>query len=106
MRLGMEVGHIGTIHIRGDVDPTDVSQLDTIISMMLRDGTRQVVVDCHGLDFIDSAGLDVLANAHRRLSCQGGTLTIRHPSAITRRLLRVTRLDEVVSIETAALVSR
>jgi anti-anti-sigma regulatory factor len=47
----------------------------------------------------DSSGLDALVHAHNRAHAQGGTVTVRHPNALTQRLLQITGLYGVLIID-------
>jgi anti-anti-sigma regulatory factor len=62
-------------------------------------GHRFVVIDLGGLSFMDGSGLRVIGSAAKRLDLSGGMLSIRHPSALVRRLLDIGGLTELVRIE-------
>jgi anti-sigma B factor antagonist len=100
MQLDLAVmGNRGVIRIAGDVDAGAAPQLREVAKRMLRDGTLRLVIDCGGIEFIGTAGLDVLLDTHRRARLQGGTVTLRRPSAIALRLINMTGLDSVLVIE-------
>jgi anti-sigma B factor antagonist len=58
-----------------------------------------LVIDIGLLTFLDSTGLSVLISQHKKLQDQGHTLTIYSPTPSARRLLEITGLTEVLSIE-------
>jgi anti-sigma B factor antagonist len=87
------------IRIVGEVDAASAPELLEATRRMLDGGAHTVVIDCDGIEFIDSAGLNVLVDAHRRARIHGGRVTLRRPSSITRRLLTTTGLDSVLLIE-------
>ena len=60
---------------------------------------RNLVIDCCEIDFIDSAGLQVMVRAHKEAQAQGGTVTVRRPSAFTLRLLQTVGLDTVLIVD-------
>jgi anti-sigma B factor antagonist len=100
MHLSVSVeGGVGTIRVRGDLDITTAPALRDLALSVLRDGATRLVVDCIDLTFIDSAGLNVLVQAHRAARAQRGTLTIRRPSRMLLSLLEMTDLDGVLTIE-------
>lgn len=61
-----------------------------------------VTLDVSGLDFIDSSGLGVLIAVLKRLRHIGGNLVLRAPSRSMSRLLDLTGLDKVFTVEQGA----
>ena len=100
MQLSTEVvDDVGVVHVRGDVDHVDAPKLDEVAAQMLGDGARDLVIDCRHIDFIDSAGLQAMLRACNQARAQGGTVTLRRPSAFTYRLLQITGIDTMVVID-------
>lgn len=100
MQLSTEViGDVGVIRVRGEVDTLESPKLDHTATQMLNDGAHNLVIDIRDVDFIASDGLRVLVHAHEQAHAQGGTLTIRRPSALAYRLMRLTALDTVFVID-------
>jgi len=64
-----------------------------------------VTLDVSGLDFIDSSGLGVLIAVLKRLRHIGGNLVLRAPSRSMSRLLDLTGLDKVFTVEVDGAVS-
>jgi len=64
-----------------------------------------VTLDMSGLDFIDSSGLGVLIAVLKRLRHIGGNLVLRAPSRSMSRLLGLTGLDKVFTVEVHGSVS-
>jgi anti-anti-sigma factor len=58
-----------------------------------------VVVDLSALRFIDSSGLTVLVRA-REAEQRGHSITLRRPAAIVAKVLAITGMDRVFTIET------
>jgi anti-anti-sigma factor len=81
------------------VDILTAPDLGAIVDALVDRGHLLVVLDLAALDFMDASGLRVIAGAARRLEPLGGKLTIRHPSALVRRLLDITGLVAVVHLE-------
>ena len=100
MQLNTEiVGDVGVIRVRGEVDAITAPKLHETATEMLSDGARSLVIDCHDIDFIASDGLEVMIRVWEQAHTQGGTLTVRRPSALTYRLMQLTRLDTVLLID-------
>jgi anti-sigma B factor antagonist len=100
LQLSTEVvGDVGMIRVEGEVDHLEAPTLETAASQLLSDGARSLVFDCSDIDYIDSAGLRVLVKAYNKAHGQGGTVTVRNPSAFTCELLQVVGLDTVLAID-------
>lgn len=56
------------------------------------------MLECRGLQFIDSSGLSVLVVNHQRLQARGGQLIIEAASPPARRLFDISGLDRVLTI--------
>lgn len=85
------------IWLDGELDGGEVRRLQRLLDDA--GAGEQVVVRAGGLSFIDSMGLRLVVEWHRRLEELDGRLVVREPSDALRRLLAVTGLDEVVHVE-------
>ncbi|QXC61525.1 STAS domain-containing protein [Aquihabitans sp. G128] len=98
--LDVAPGATSTITLVGELDPATAPQLEEAIDGLLGDGTvDRVVLDLTGLTFLDSSGLRVFVTARQSLADRGGELALRGPSANTQRLLDITGLGELISVE-------
>lgn len=84
--------------LNGELDPHTAPMLQELIDERAGDATS-IVLDVAGVGFVDSAGLRVIADTHRRLSETDGALVLRSPSSGLQKLLGVTGLAEHVVIE-------
>jgi anti-anti-sigma factor len=87
------------IAVRGEIDMATVCDLEARANVVLERLEPRVVVDCHGVTFIDSTGLDALVELHHALEAQNRKLTICGLSDTTRRPFEATRLDEVLDLQ-------
>ena len=62
--------------------------------------TGDVQVDCKGIDFIGSTGLDILVKVHHGLAHEGRQLILARTTPWFRRLLEITELDRISRRET------
>lgn len=98
--LQVDAGPLTTISLSGDLDPATAPLLEDVIAKALDDGSvRRVVLDLSGLSFLDSSGLRVFVTAREALATRGAELVLRQPTDNTRRLLDITGLGEVITIE-------
>jgi anti-anti-sigma factor len=68
------------------------------VKRLLGQGCRLLIADLDAVPAIDSAGIRALVRAHTSAGRVGGTFRIARPTANTRELLRVTRLDGVLTV--------
>lgn len=81
------------IVLHGELDISGIGRLRTAFDGPLRTGRPHVVVDLTDLDFVDAAGLGLLAETAAALRSAGGALTLRGVSERHRRLLVITGLE-------------
>lgn len=87
-----------TFVLEGELDPHTSPMLQGTIDETAGEDATSIVLDFGAVSFVDSAGLRVIADTHRRLQDAGGGLTVRHPSAGLMRLLTLTGLADHVAI--------
>ena len=89
-------GETAVLRISGEVDISTAPRLRERLQQL---DSRSVVVDLSAMTFIDSTGLGVLVGAFKRLREGGGDLVLRAPTRSTRKVLELTGLSQVVTIE-------
>jgi len=89
-------GEAAILRISGEIDISTAPQLRERLQEL---DSRSVVVDLSAMTFIDSTGLGVLVGAFKRLREGGGDLVLRAPTRSTRKVLELTGLSQVVTIE-------
>lgn len=94
-------GQQAVLGVRGDVDIATAPDLGAIVDAVIDRGHRFVVLDLAELDFMDAAGLRVIARAAHRLQPPDAGVTVRSPSARVRRLLDLTKVSSRISLEEA-----
>ncbi|MFZ5918247.1 MAG: WecB/TagA/CpsF family glycosyltransferase [Chloroflexota bacterium] len=58
----------------------------------------QIILDCSGAEFIDSAGLAVIIGLQKRLAAGGGALRLAALSPNVQRIVQLSRLDRVFDL--------
>jgi anti-sigma B factor antagonist len=76
----------------GEIDSTSAPVLRERLDAVLTGDVQQFVVDLVGVTFLDSAGLCVLAAAHRRAAGQGIGMRVVAASRAVIRPLQITGL--------------
>lgn len=86
------------VRLVGELDLASVPILAACLENLLAVGTRYIRADVSGLSFLDCAGLAALLTAHHAFLRARGTLVITGASAQTRRVMRMSGLDEVLFV--------
>jgi anti-sigma B factor antagonist len=79
----------GVIAVRGEIDMATAAQLRSVLDALMDEGASRIVLDCRGLEFLDSSGIGVLVAARQRLGEQG-ELVMESPPAHVRKVLDIT----------------
>ena len=87
-RLDVNTDVDGALVLAGEIDSYTAPDL----AERLEADPTLVVLDLTDVTFIDSSGLRVLVEGHRRRVEAGSSLTLRSPSAAVQRLLEISGL--------------
>ncbi len=91
---------MGVVVVDGAVDTTTAGRLEAELSGRIAVGTQVLMVDVGRAQFVEAAGLGVLATAAQRLQDErSGSLVLRNADAALLRHLRLLRLDHVFELE-------
>ncbi|WP_433513491.1 STAS domain-containing protein [Nonomuraea sp. CA-143628] len=89
------------ITVTGEVDTTNVAQLETYLGRQVRTG-EPLLLDLDGLTFLDSMGLHLLVRLNTALSEQGAALHLAAVRGAPARILEITGLSSALNIHTTA----
>jgi len=84
--------------LRGEVDVMTAPHLRRQLLTFVNTTTGDVVVDCDGLDFIDSMGIAALLSARRVLHVQGRDMHIVNLRGIARQATDALGLTEIFTL--------
>lgn len=104
--FALTVGYVGqqvVVAVRGDVDLLTAPDLAAILTAVTDRGHANVVLDFSELDFLDAAGLQVIADTSARLQ-PSGSLSVRALPPMTHRILDITGVSAMVHIEPSVAV--
>lgn len=88
-----------TIRLQGELDHHAArSALMTIIEALDEYLPRECALDLAGLSFMDSSGIALMVNIHRRMQDLGGRVWIENPSAQARRVLDAAGIERLVQV--------
>ena len=83
---------VARVTAAGEVDSTSAPVLREHLDIVLESGAQEFVVDLVQVSFLDSAGLCVLAAAHRRAGERGVRMRVLASSRAVIRPLQITGL--------------
>lgn len=104
MSVSVEDGEGGSrtvVRLVGEADVTTLA-LAEVLGTEAAKKPRLLQVDISGLTFIDSAALNQIVRAHRKLRADGGLLELVGPSRAVARILELSAIDQVVSVRASA----
>jgi anti-anti-sigma factor len=89
-------GRAAVLAVAGEIDLLSAPEFADVVDAVLAGEPEILVVDLRAVTFFCSAGLQVLAAAHRRLA--EGALRVVSDSAVTSGPLKTTGLDTWITI--------
>lgn len=92
-------GENQVVTVRGEVDAYSAPQLRACLDEVTAAAQGPVVVDVSNVGFIDSTGVGVLVASVKRLRSEGRTLVLRQPTRQMTKLLEMTGLRELVTVD-------
>ena len=96
----VEVASEHEIALTGRLDVSAAAEVRAVLHEALDIGTGDLVVDLSGVEVVDATGLGVLLGADRRAKLVGRRIVLRDAAPRVRRILRVTRLHRVLTLDT------
>ena len=104
-----QVGNVAVVDLNGKITigSGDVVLRETV-GRLFDEGHKLILLNLHGVSYMDSAGIGELVACHKRATEKSGKLKLLNPSGKVYDLLQLTKLDEVFEThrdEQEALVS-
>jgi anti-sigma B factor antagonist len=85
-------------NLTGELDVASAPELETCLLAL---GDIDIILDLARLTFVNSRGISVLIVALRRSGARGHRFVLRAPSAPVANVLRLTGVDQVLSVDGA-----
>lgn len=101
MDLGLDVSErddYSVLAVTGEVDVATVPRLREQLHGLVAQGSKKIVVDLDGVDFLDSTGLGVLVGALKRVRSNEGDLYLVCNQPRIRKVFEVTGLTKVFTL--------
>jgi anti-sigma B factor antagonist len=84
---------------------TRLSETEAMITQLIHDGARKVIIDLTHVEFVDSAGLGLLMHTFGTLEQYGGHLRIAGPAAQAKRLFHITHTGPILAVDPDLITS-
>jgi anti-sigma B factor antagonist len=91
-------GSVLTVTVRGELDVAHTPELCGVVEKAISAGAREVVIDCRGMEFLDSSGVGALLDLRTQLAGLGGVLILFGPMGTVAQTLAITGLDREFQI--------
>jgi anti-anti-sigma factor len=89
-----------TVHVVGEIDMHTAPDLRRTVSELVAEHpTTTLRLDIGEVGFLDSSGLSAIIAAHKALAASAGRLVLARPTPMVRRMLAVTGLSDVLTVE-------
>ena len=93
--------HNGTavVSVRGEVDAYTAPHLSETLDAAIAELPKKLVIDLSSVTFLDSTGLNVLVQTHKRLKPIAGSIVVRGANDQVYKVLELTKLTTVLNVE-------
>jgi anti-sigma B factor antagonist len=91
-------GGVEVVAVSGEIDIASAPRLITALNDAVGNCEQPVIVDLTGVGFMDSTGLALLLNAHRRLARRGKGLAVVCADGPVRRVFTITDMVDVLQV--------
>lgn len=86
------------IVIKGEVDIYNAQQFKENLYRIVDNSSSDIVIDCGGLDYIDSTGLGVFVGALKKARLTDRSISLENIRDNIRKLFNITGLDKLFVI--------
>jgi anti-sigma B factor antagonist len=83
----------------GEVDLATAPELDRVLDRLVSDGHGRLLIDLHGVAFMDSTGLAAIMRALQTADVNGHRLAVRRGSPQVQRLFELTGFVDRLAFE-------
>jgi len=100
-KMNIEVKQNGMVQVLqcgGSLDADSVAGFKKVAYDLVKGGSKQFVIDCSSLNFIDSMGLGVLISLLRRVRQQQGDVKVAGLNEDVKTIFEITRLHRLFDV--------
>jgi anti-sigma B factor antagonist len=89
---------VEVVSVEGEIDVGTASRLIAVLNQSVVEARRSLVIDLSAVDFMDSTGLALLINAHRRLKQRRKGFAVVCPPGPLRRVFEITDMVDTLQV--------
>ena len=90
-------GTATVVTLRGEADLFTLPVVVDVLARVIADSNRSVIIDLAHTEFIDTGTVRAIAQAWQFLNDRGRALTVRSPSGVAVRMLRLFGLSHCIA---------
>src|SRR3954465_6212275 len=94
----MKIGDVLILQPEGHLDTAAATPMEEQVLKMIQDGERKVLVDCSGLQYVNSSGLKVFLVSAKRLDSLGGKLVTCSLAPNVRMIFEMIGFTKILTI--------
>jgi anti-sigma B factor antagonist len=68
------------LSLKGRIDDNNAQSLEASLIKLIEDGTKELIIDCSQIEYINNAGLRVLLNVAKKALNADGRIALHSPS--------------------------
>ena len=86
------------LRVRGYLDAHTSPRFEEVLGQVAAEGCAEIVVDCSQLDYISSAGLGLLIDAHRSARARQGQVRVASMSVAIAQIFDILGFSKVIPV--------
>lgn len=90
--------HAEKVVLRGEIDIYTAAQFKENLYRLVDNSVKDIVIDCDGLDYIDSTGLGIFVGALKKARLTNRNISLENIRDNIRKLFNITGLDKLFII--------
>ena len=86
------------IQVEGRIDTTNYNEFETTINKVLKEDTKQIYLDCSGLNYISSSGLRILLTIQKKMMAIGGKFKLFAMQPAIKEIFDISGFSSIFAI--------
>jgi anti-sigma B factor antagonist len=91
-------GSVAVIDINGVIDSETVDEFDKAVNQVMKDGCYNIVLNLARMNYINTAGLSIIADTFKQAQQNKGALKILNATDTIKELLDVVRFTRIIEL--------
>lgn len=87
------------VEVKGYLDTVSAEEFQNFVNEMPAEDTRDVVVDCEGLEYISSSGLRVFITLLKKVQKNGGKVEVENLNSTVREIFDMTDFSSLFGLK-------